>query len=51
MSRDPADLTNVTDKVPPEPAEDLEDMALREDYALAPEFVAMIASLPGFGCR
>jgi len=42
MSRDPADPTDVTDRVPPEAAEDLEDMALREDYALAPEFVAMV---------
>jgi len=41
MSRDPADLTE-TERRPPEAAEDLEDMALREDYALAPEFVAMV---------
>jgi magnesium transporter len=42
MSRESADLTGVTDKLPPEADEDLEDMALRDDYALAPEFVAMV---------
>jgi magnesium transporter len=42
MSRETADLTGVTDKLPPEADEDLEDMALRDDYALAPEFVAMV---------
>src|SRR5687767_12131056 len=43
MSRDPADLTDLTERLPPAaPVEDLEEMALREDYALAPEFVAMV---------
>ena len=32
MSRESADLTGVTDKLPPEADEDLEDMALRDDY-------------------
>ena len=43
MSRESADLTGVTDRLPPEADEDLEDLALRDDYALAPEFVAMVA--------
>ena len=42
MSRESSDLTDVTDRLPPEAGEDLEDMALRDDYALAPEFVDMV---------
>ncbi len=42
MSRAPADTTDLTRQNPPEPVEDLEDLALREDYALAPQFVAMV---------
>jgi magnesium transporter len=43
MSRETADLTDLTDRLPPEAEEDLEDLALGEDYALNPEFVAMVA--------
>jgi magnesium transporter len=39
MSRDTTDLTDEISSVP---EEDLEDLALGEDYALAPEFVAMV---------
>ncbi|WP_374532416.1 magnesium transporter [Phenylobacterium sp.] len=42
MSRETADLTEARDKTSPELEEDLEDLALGEDYALNPEFVAMV---------
>jgi len=42
MSRETADLSRVMDGVSPEVEEDLEDLALGEDYALNPEFVAMV---------
>jgi magnesium transporter len=42
MSRESADLTELTDRFSPDADEDLEDMALREDYALSPKFVAMV---------
>src|ERR1700745_3538915 len=42
MSRDSDDLAEL-DKTDPEAAEDLEDLALGEDYALNPEFVPMVA--------
>jgi magnesium transporter len=43
MSRETDDLADVTDKtLSPEAEEDLEDLALGEDYALNPEFVPMV---------
>jgi magnesium transporter len=42
MSRETADLTEAPVKANPELEEDLEDLALGEDYALNPEFVAMV---------
>jgi magnesium transporter len=42
MSRETADLSEAADKIAPELEEDLEDLALGEDYALNPEFVAMV---------
>ena len=42
MSRETADLSEAADKISPELEEDLEDLALGEDYALNPEFVAMV---------
>lgn len=42
MSRDAADLTEATELEIPEAEEDLEDLALGEDYALNPEFVDMV---------
>ncbi len=42
MSREVAEPTDLSERTPEKPVEDLEDMALREDYALAPEFVAMV---------
>lgn len=42
MSRETADLTEARDKTSPELEEDLEDLALGEDYALNPDFVAMV---------
>ncbi len=42
MSRETADLTEAKDKTAPELEEDLEDLALGEDYALNPDFVAMV---------
>jgi magnesium transporter len=42
MSRETADLSEAQDKIAPELEEDLEDLALGEDYALNPEFVAMV---------
>jgi len=42
MSRDTADPTKAGGRLPPEADEDLEDLALREDYALNPDFVAMV---------
>ncbi len=41
MSRETDDLTDVAD--PPEVEEDLEDLALEDDYALNPEFVSDVA--------
>jgi magnesium transporter len=50
MSRETDDLMDpakvdqaTTDQAAPEPEEDLEDLALGEDYALNPEFVPMVA--------
>jgi magnesium transporter len=42
MSRETDDLADVADR-PPEIEEDLEDLALDEDYALNPEFVSDVA--------
>jgi magnesium transporter len=43
MSRETDDLADVTDKALfPDAEEDLEDLALGEDYALNPEFVPMV---------
>jgi magnesium transporter len=42
MSRETADLTDARDDALTEPEEDLEDLALGEDYALNPDFVAMV---------
>src|ERR1700759_4855722 len=42
MSRETDDLS-LAEKAAPEPPEDLEDLALGEDYALNPEFVPMVA--------
>jgi magnesium transporter len=42
MSRETDDLLDVT-KAAPEAEEDLEDLALGEDYALNPEYVPMVA--------
>ena len=42
MSRETADPTEIRDKTSPELEEDLEDLALGEDYALNPDFVAMV---------
>ena len=42
MSRETADPTELRDKTSPELEEDLEDLALGEDYALNPDFVAMV---------
>lgn len=42
MSRETADLTEAKDLVSPEGEEDLEDLALGEDYALNPEFYAIV---------
>lgn len=42
MSRDAADLTEASELETPEVEEDLEDLALGEDYALNPEFVDMV---------
>jgi len=41
MTRDAADLTDESLKVPAAP-EDLEDLALRDDYALNPAYVEMV---------
>jgi hypothetical protein len=43
MSRDSDDLMDLAKTTAPEPDEDLEDLALGEDYALNPEFVPMVA--------
>jgi magnesium transporter len=43
MSRDTDDPELLVDKAIPEVEEDLEDLALGEDYALNPEYVQMIA--------
>ena len=43
MSRETDDPELLTDKASPEVEEDLEDLALGEDYALNPEYVQMIA--------
>jgi magnesium transporter len=43
MSRETADLTEAKDRVSPEAEEDLEDLALGEDYALNPDYVAIVA--------
>ncbi|MFC3070273.1 magnesium transporter [Phenylobacterium soli] len=47
MSRDPDDLAELTKTAPelnnPETEEDLEDLALGEDYALNPDYVPMVA--------
>ena len=42
MSRDAADLTEASELETPDVEEDLEDLALGEDYALNPEFVDMV---------
>jgi magnesium transporter len=42
MSRETDDLAEL-DKINPETGEDLEDLALGEDYALNPEYVPMVA--------
>ena len=42
MSRETADLTEAPDARLDAEEEDLEDLALREDYALNPDFVAMV---------
>lgn len=42
MSRETADLSEAAGKIAPELEEDLEDLALGEDYALNPQFVAMV---------
>lgn len=42
MSRETADLTEAMDKATSELEEDLEDLALGDDYALNPDFVAMV---------
>jgi magnesium transporter len=43
MTRDPADLAELKEKSRrPEADEDLEDLALREDYALNPDFVIQV---------
>src|SRR5207244_10610366 len=41
MTRETDDLIQLADA--PEPEEDLEDLALGEDYALNPEFVPLVA--------
>ena len=43
MSRDSDDLMDLAKSDASEPNEDLEDLALGEDYALNPEFVPMVA--------
>ncbi len=43
MSRETADLTEAKDRVTSEVEEDLEDLALGEDYALNPDYVAIVA--------
>jgi len=43
MSRDPDDLLERAKPESPEADEDLEDLALEEDYSLNPEFVPMVA--------
>src|ERR1700753_620616 len=43
MSRETDDLAELTDPRTPETEEDLEDLALGEDYALNPEYVPMVA--------
>jgi len=42
MTRDAADLTKESQKSAAPEAEDLEDLALRDDYALNPAFVEMV---------
>ena len=42
MSRETDDLELLDAKTTPEPEEDLEDLALGEDYALNPEYVPMV---------
>jgi magnesium transporter len=42
MSRETDDLELLDSKTTPEPEEDLEDLALGEDYALNPEYVPMV---------
>ncbi len=42
MSREPAGLDEATEATNPEVLEDLEDLALGEDYALNPDFVDMV---------
>src|SRR6266540_2649847 len=43
MSRESDDLMDLAKTEAPETEEDLEDLALGEDYALNPEFVPMVA--------
>ena len=43
MSRDTDDLADLVKTQAPEAEEDLEDLALGEDYALNPEYVPMVA--------
>ncbi|CAN7153223.1 magnesium transporter [Phenylobacterium sp. LjRoot225] len=43
MSRESDDLMDLAKTEAPDPEEDLEDLALGEDYALNPEFVPMVA--------
>ena len=43
MSRETADLTEAKDRASSEAEEDLEDLALGEDYALNPDYVAIVA--------
>ncbi len=42
MSRETADLSEAEDRARVDAEEDLEDLALGDDYALTPEFVAMV---------
>ena len=42
MSRETADLSEAEDRGRVDAEEDLEDLALGDDYALTPEFVAMV---------
>lgn len=44
-----ADAADARDPIAGQPAEDLEDIALRDDYALSPKFVAMVVDAADAG--